>query len=113
MANEKSRSGQLRHRVAIKRPPTGTGTRGQVKGDDQTVSPLEFCSIETISGREVEQSRAMYPEATYKVEMRIRQGVPIETGDYLLLGTRKLNIGHIDDIDQRGIKHLMLCAELK
>jgi SPP1 family predicted phage head-tail adaptor len=107
------RAGKLRHRVAIKRPASGRGTRGERTGEDFVVSPEEFASIETLSGREAERARAVYAEATYRVEMRIRPGIEVTENDYLQHGTRRFHIGHVDDVDQRGIKYELLCAELK
>ena len=104
------RAGRLRHRVAIKLPSDTKGTRGQRTGDPTTVVLSVPCSVETLAGRELELARQVVSNATLKVKMRY-PGFAITTRHFLLFGTRTLNIGHINDVDQIGREFILTCGE--
>lgn len=105
------RAGNLRHRVTVKSPATGVGRRGQRSGDDTTLLRDEPAEVVTLSGRELEQARATFAAAMLRVVMRVHPKFPITTNNYLEFNGRTLNIGHVNDIDNRGIKYELLCGE--
>ena len=113
MASVKARAGELRHRVDIKLPSTSRGTRGEKSGSDTTAASSIPCSIETLSGREVEIARQLYPSATLAVELRYGELTSLTTEHYFVFGSRQLNIGHLDNVDQRNILWRALCGEDK
>lgn len=107
--------GKLRHVVNVMRPPTALGTRGEPDGNPKLVRANARCSIETISGRESDQVHAKWPNADYRVEMRVDPR-EITAEDYLTGGTlksRRLNIEHVDDVDGLGFLFRLLCSEVK
>lgn len=97
--------------MALVLPSTGRGTRGQRTGTDLAVGSIQT-SIETLTGRELELARQRYPEATHRL-MTWHPGYPINTKHYLSYRTRKFEIGHVEDVDERGLKLVILCKESK
>lgn len=103
-----------RHRVTIKRPSTAKGTLGQRTGADTILLADVPCSIMTLAGNELEHARQTVANATHRVEMWIDPANPLTTLDYLVLSDgRRLNIGHVDDLDQKGLEYVLLCGEAK
>jgi head-tail adaptor len=102
----------MRHVVTVMRPAEAQDDAGQKK--NATVYRADVpCSIEHLSGREAEKARAIYPEATLKVEMYGNPLKPVSHKDWLKHGERKLFIGDIDDHLQSG-QHgpiTLLCGE--
>lgn len=103
----------LRHLVTVLRPTTAHGSRGELAGQPQVVLEKWPCSIETLSGREVEQARTTFAEATHKVSGYMSRLKPFRETDFIQFGERKLHIGFVNDIDQRGLTVELLCGELK
>ncbi len=102
------RAGDLRHRVAIQSRASGKGTRGQATGAWSTIATVP-CSIKTLAGREAEQANKLVAAATLKVEMRYYAGLTVK--HRLLFGSREINIGHVDNVEEQNIQHVLLCAE--
>ena len=104
----------MRHVVNVMRPTLAVGSRGEAEGQDQQVLKEVPCSIETLSGREAELARSVYPDATYKVEMYADPRNPVTAVMYLTggtLGTRRLNVGFVNDRDLKGVQYELLCGE--
>lgn len=102
----------LRHIVTVKRPRQGNlGTRGQKQGEDETIYAEWPCSIETLSGSEAELARQNFPTASLSVAGYTDPAKPIKATDYLLLGTRRINVGFVNDVDQMGLKAELICGE--
>ncbi len=107
--------GKLRHIVDVMRPPTDLDSRGQLDGNPKLVRGGARCSIETLTGREAEQVHSQWPTATYKVEMRA-DAREITSDHYLTGGTlktRRLNIDHVENMDELGFLLRLLCSEAK
>lgn len=103
----------LRHQCDVMEPPKAQGSRGQEIGNSTTYLKGVPCSIETISGRELEQARATWSESTYRVQMYGDPRKPITSGHWLKFGERRMSIGHIDDKHQNGIELTLICGELQ
>lgn len=101
----------MRHMVTVMRPTQAQGTRGEPQGKDAVIVKDVPCSIETLSGREGELARQIFAAATYRVQMYGDPSKPIENTDYLQFGSRRLNIGFINDRQQNGIELELLCEE--
>lgn len=100
-----------RHFGTIKRPSTTKGVKGQRTGNDTIVLRDVPCSIETLSGRELEIARQTVADATHRVRIWADPDNPIATTDYLVFGSRTLRIGHYDDPEQQGLEWVLLCSE--
>jgi hypothetical protein len=104
----------LRHVVSVMRPTEATDTIGNTRGAPQQIFGQWPCSIETLSGRELELARSTYADATLKVEGYGDPGKRFKVTDYLTggsIGSRVLNIGFINDRQQNGIQLSLICGE--
>lgn len=106
------------HVVNVMRPPKAHGTLGQTQGQPETIIRNWPCSIENLSGRELELARSTFAAATLKVEGYGDPRKPIEARDYLELASltpgkqpRKLFVGFVDDKMQNGIELSLICGE--
>lgn len=100
-----------RHAVTIKRPSTTIGDRGQITGDASTVAEDVPCSIEPLSGRELELAKQIVANATQRVTFYVGDEWKLTTKDFIVFGTRELNIGHISYADEVEFEAVCLCAE--
>ena len=103
------RSGELRHRVRIQARASGVGSRGESTGDWADVAQ-RWASIVTLSGDELERARQRMPEA--RLQVRIRYLAELTTRHRLLFGSRVLQIGHVDDVDQLHVEQILTCSEV-
>lgn len=109
----RSKAGTFRHRVTVMRPTGAHAKAGGLAGADSVVLKDWPCSIETLAGREVEQAHTVFAEASHKVKGYACKSSPFKERDYLQFGERRLNIGSINDIDQKGLMLELLCEEKK
>jgi head-tail adaptor len=107
------RAGKLRHRIAIKRPANETGTRGEVVGSLSTILKDEPAAVVALSGRELEQARAVYPAATSRVELRAHPRAPVIEGDVVEFAGRNLHVYFVNDLENRGIEWHLTCGEVR
>ena len=107
-------AGKLRHRVSIVRPASPAAAlsdRGQRTGSPTTVASDVPCSIEPLSGRELERARTVFSEAQFRVQCYADPAWAVSPKDYLLFGARRLEIGHAATFEERGYELTLLCAE--
>lgn len=104
-------AGELRHVVTVQAQASGTGSRGQKTGAWESQTPQARAKIETLSGREAENARQLYAQASLQVTIRYWPGLTPK--HRLLFGSRQLEIGHVDDLEQRNEWHVLLCSEAK
>ncbi len=103
---------RMRHSVDIAIPQEVLGDRGQkLPAVPLVVSKSEPCEIETLQGREIEQARQMFAIATHRVRMRFNRSLELTPKHMLIFQGRTLNIGHVNNIDQRDREVVALCAE--
>lgn len=102
----------MSHQCDIYRPGSAKDSRGQEHGK-RLVRKGVPCSIATLSGRELEQARATWAEAAYRVEMYGDPKHPIDETCWLEMNGRRMNIAHKSDPDFNEIKLTLLCGELK
>lgn len=99
------------HVVSVMRPTTAEGTRGEIRGNDQTLLKNVPASVVTLSGRELVQARTVFAEATYEVKLYGDPKHPIQATDYLMFQGKKLAIAFSNDANQNGIRYTLLCGE--
>jgi len=106
------RPGRLRHTVDIYRDPTGAyGTSGENQGQPQLIKANVPCSIDTLSGRQLEQARAQWDAAVLQVDMFADPAWNLDSRCYLKFGTRRLYVGFVNNIEQAGFEYQLLCGE--
>jgi SPP1 family predicted phage head-tail adaptor len=97
--------------VAIKRPTKALDARGQLQGQDETLTQEWPCKINTLSGNKAEQARSLVPSVTHSIEGG-RTRVPLKQKDYLQYRGRRFDIEFINDIERNGDEVTLLCTEI-
>lgn len=106
-----SNAGKMRHIADIYEPSGELDGRGQSKASTPYLKGIP-CSVKDVSGREYEQARSLYGDATLIVGMYGDPKHPISKNDTVKLnGTRKLLIGYVKDVHQNGVELELLCSE--
>lgn len=105
-------AGELRHRVAIQALSSSYDSRGQNNGTWST-STTVWGNIETLDGRELEHARKIYANASHRVTIRYMSASTLTNKNRFLFGSRVLNIGHINKVDQVSEALVVLCSEDK
>lgn len=114
------KAGNMRHVVKVMRPTKTTNDIGNTQGNPTIIFEKWPCSIETMSGRELELARQTFAAASLKVEGYGNPKNPIRETDYLefidgVTGTkekpRKLHVGVVNDKRQNGIELSLICGE--
>lgn len=111
MIFKRKKSPPKRHLVQIKLPAAAGGDRGQRSGSDALVMDAVLCSIEPLSGTELELARQKYASVTHRVCLFGDPSVPLTTRHYLLFGSRKLQIGYLGNAEETGYEYQLLCGE--
>jgi SPP1 family predicted phage head-tail adaptor len=102
-----------RHQCDVMEPSNALGSRGQEIGGSAIYIPSVPFSLETLNGRELEQARANWAEATYRVQMQGNPHKPITSSHWLKFGDRRLSIGHVIDEQQNGQLLTLICGEMQ
>jgi len=108
----RGKSGGMRHAVKVMRPADPQGEASQSESPTTLFNSLP-CSIDTLTGRELERLQQMYATATSKVKFWGDPTKQVKATDWLIdeFGKR-LNIVSINDPlrNQQGIVEL-ICGE--
>ena len=95
----------------IYRDPTGAkDAHGGQIGQTQLVASDVPCSIVTLTGRQAEQARSTWAYAAYQIEMFADPAWALAPGDKLIQGKAVYYVGHVDDVDQKGLEFVLLCG---
>lgn len=105
----------MRHVVNVMRPAKKTADYGETQGKPELVMENWPCSIETLSGREVETARQTVATATYRVKGYGNPKKPIDASCYLVrlpitTPETRLEIGFVKDRQQNGIDLELICG---
>ena len=108
-------AGMFRHQVTLQTQSTALDSYGQTSasttawGNDDTVR----AHITTLSGREVEIARQIYPSATHRVTIEYLSSMDSTgaTRKRVLFGERALFIGHVNNPDMENWHLELLCGE--
>lgn len=109
------RIGQLRHYINIASKEASSGNPPGDRGEPTTTWESLYVNvpacIETLNGREAEESRKLVATCDHKVTIRYHSG--ITTKDRVEFNGRIFSIGHIENEDQRNRWLMMLVSEVK
>lgn len=101
------------HVVNVMRRAEARDSLGETPDNQDTLIRKSVpCSIETLSAREAEQARTVFPDANYKVEMYADPKAPVTPDCYLTggsLGKAKLYCGP-DLAELNGPIHTLPCS---
>ena len=105
--------GQYRHKVRPETPgaPVPDGDGGFTE-NWQPLDPPEWdCSIEAATVRDLERmvAGAVQATATHLVRGRYHPGINVDTR--LVFGSRRLLVQYVNDVDERQIALVLVCAE--
>lgn len=101
----------LRHKVTILRPALTRDAAGQeVEGATPTTVLQAWAEVLDAGGGETIRGRQVAATATHLVRLRYTS-TAIGSTDYLLWGTRRLNIVHAADPDGRRVVLELHCKE--
>ena len=104
----KMRSADLRQVLVLQSPPSGVGDRGQQTGSWSDVATVR-AKVESLSGDEAQQAHQLAGQVSHRVTFRYRSRMTVR--QRFKLGSRYLNIGYINDIEERGLWVECLCRE--
>lgn len=100
--------GKLRHRVDVQTKGAATaGDRGQPVASWVNLYSDIYAGVEPLSGREAELARQLVPQASFKVTLRYH--ADITTQERIVFGSQILNIGYINNPEQRNLWLILLC----
>lgn len=68
--------------------------------------------VETLSGREVEFARRLFPTATHRVTVPYLRFLTMRHRFVIVKNERALEIGHINNVEQQDVKQICLCEEV-
>ena len=68
--------------------------------------------VEILSGRELEFARRLFPTATHRVTIPFIRLLTMRHRFVVIKNERILEIGHLNDVEMQGIKHICICAEV-
>jgi SPP1 family predicted phage head-tail adaptor len=102
-----------RHQCDVMEPSNALGSRGQEIGGSVVCLRGVWFSLDTLSGRELEQARANWAEATYRVQIQGNPHKPITPSHWLKFGDRRLSIGQVIDEQQNGQLLTLICGEMQ
>lgn len=103
--------GKLRHLIDIyEDSETGTGDRGETVTTEVSVYEDVPASVLKLSGRELENSRQLVAEASYKVTVRYHSG--LDSTQRVVFGSKVLQIGDINNPEQRNQWLILTCSEV-
>ncbi len=105
------RSGRLRDSATIVEPTQSLGDRGQIMREDKVIAANVPCSISGLYGQEFENARKLFPSATSRVIVRADSSYRVNTKHILLVDGRRLQIGYVNDMQNRHYELQLLCGE--
>jgi SPP1 family predicted phage head-tail adaptor len=102
------RAGTLRDRVTIYSPPATRDTHGQITGSPTAVGTW-WADVRPLEGTEMVTSDGYAAGATHEVSTRYRAGVG--PSQWLVWGTRRLNVLSAHNPDGLKVELLLRCKE--
>lgn len=109
-------AGELRQRVSlVQLVESSTGSRGQPVYTPTTIASNVPAKVVPTGGTRTELAQQLVPTSTHQVELHYRSDLPAGPSGaierYVLLGSRKLRIGHVVNVEERNRKLVLACTE--
>lgn len=101
-------AGELRHRVEIERNRNAGDERGQLPEAWETIG-YRWAKIETLSGGEAEKVRSVVGDQASAVTIRYFEG--LTNAHRFKFGKRILNIGLVNQVEQKNEFQICTCGE--
>ena len=68
--------------------------------------------VEILSGRELEFARRLFPTASHRVTIPFIRLLTLRHRFVVMKNERMLEIGHLNDVEMQGVKHICTCEEV-
>lgn len=106
-------AGQMRQRVTIeaKSVASAPDSRGHTERTWYAAITNVSAKVETPTGRKLELAKQLVSSATHVITMRYRK--LDEANNRIAYCGRVFSIGHQEDVDERHVKLVLTCTELK
>lgn len=107
------RAGKLKFRAQVQQKSTTYDAVGHTPDTwtDFPGKPAVWCSVATVSGREIETARRFYASATHVVTTRYHDWIT-EKHSLVIRGVR-YQIGFVEHVDMAFRELRILCSELR
>lgn len=104
-------SGTLRHHVRVWKRVEADATDGTIDRSEveETVTPWHV-AIMPLSGRELFDAQQAKSVATHRIVGRYFAG--LTTNHFVMFGSRRFEIEQVMDIEERHVRHELLCKEI-
>ena len=102
--------GELRQQITIQQLSTSADAYGAATPAWSTLATV-WAKVHQLKGSEQFYAHQVVELATHEVTIRYLAGVSEQM--QIVWGARTLKIENVNDVDGRGIKHVLLCAEKK
>lgn len=107
-------TGKMRHRCDVLEPipqSSASTARGQRTGAEKLIRVSVACSIEKLTARETELANQLEIQRAVIVCMPGDPSKPMTERQFLRIGTRRLEVAQVADLDQDGRRLELLCGE--
>jgi|DEB0MinimDraft_10_1074344.scaffolds.fasta_scaffold291583_2 SPP1 family predicted phage head-tail adaptor len=98
--------------VTFKSPSSSVDAYGQETGAETTVA-VRRATVRQMSGRELAAASQLYPSANWKVICRYDTALLGSETWNITYGSRVLEIGNINNVDERNRLLEFLCSEVQ
>lgn len=102
--------GELHQKITIQQLTTSPDSFGEATPTWTTFATV-WAKVEQLKGTEAPYASEMTPIGAYRVTIRYLPGLTEEMQG--LWGVRTLKIENVNDLDGRGIQHVLTCVERK
>jgi SPP1 family predicted phage head-tail adaptor len=103
---------KLRQKVVLKSGPSSYTGRGQETGADTTIATRR-ASVRLLTGNDLIVAQQLHPTVRYEVLLRYESDLAFNERDHLIFGSETLEIGVIENVDQRNRIFRLLCSAVK
>ena len=104
------RAGELRDVLEIQRKGEDFDTLGQPSTTWSRLAVVRG-KIQSLTGTEAQEARQLTPMATVQIEILYLS--TLKVGDRIQSSGKTYNVGHINDVQNRRVKHILTCSEPK
>ncbi len=100
-------AGKLRHRLTVEDYTETVDSYGEMRKTYSTTTTV-WGSVVPLSGRELVQAQQVQSEATTRIRIRYTSLGPTTRIGF---GTRKFDIVHVGNVEERNAEVVLLCKE--
>jgi len=103
---------KLKERITIKVRSTSEDSWGQETGS-ATDLVTKWAEVKQLSGSSLEAARQLYPSVQYEVTTRYDDSLSLSEENWISWGSKTLDIGSVENVNQANRWWVMLCSEVR